>query len=171
MSPTPRCWRQVGGSESRSWRWWQESRSPGRNRISRKAIAQGRPDASAKPVCSCAHLATSIAHGTAGAARTRSSLRPLISRVRFSCKTPGASRRENEKSYLFVARMSAATSGTTLIPPQISLRSSGRQVWSTVIARSEATQQSILPSLQYGLLRGACHRARIRATRWFAMTA
>jgi len=28
--------------------------SPGRNRISRKAIAQGRPDASAKPVCSWA---------------------------------------------------------------------------------------------------------------------
>jgi hypothetical protein len=25
--------------------------------------------------------------------------------------------------------------------------------------------------LAYGLLRGACHRARIRATRWLAMTA
>jgi hypothetical protein len=25
-------------------RWWQQSRSPGRSRISRKAIAQGRPD-------------------------------------------------------------------------------------------------------------------------------
>src|SRR3954451_9917640 len=52
--PTPRCWRQVGGSESLSRRWWQQSRSPGRPRISCKAIAQGRPDASAKPVCSCA---------------------------------------------------------------------------------------------------------------------
>src|SRR5436309_7951547 len=27
-----------------------------------------------------------------------------------------------------------------------------------------------LPSLIYGLLRGACHRARVRATRWLAMT-
>ena len=29
--------------ESLQRRWWQSSRSPGRNRISRKAIAQGRP--------------------------------------------------------------------------------------------------------------------------------
>src|SRR5258708_28201595 len=40
-----------------------------------------------------------------------------------------------------------------------------------VIARSEATKQSTLSFLLlYGLLRGACHRARIRATRWIAMT-
>ena len=39
VGPTPRCWRQVGGSESFQRRWWQESRSPGRPRISRKAIA------------------------------------------------------------------------------------------------------------------------------------
>jgi hypothetical protein len=39
-----------------------------------------------------------------------------------------------------------------------------------VIARSEATKQSNLPLLLHGLLRGACHRARIRATRWLAMT-
>jgi hypothetical protein len=35
---------------------------------------------------------------------------------------------------------------------------------------SEATKQSTLSSLLDGLLRGACHRARIRATRWLAMT-
>src|SRR5438132_4172498 len=34
----------------------------------------------------------------------------------------------------------------------------------------EATKQSILPLWPHGLLRGACHRARIRATRWLAMT-
>src|SRR5690242_4356897 len=34
-----------------------------------------------------------------------------------------------------------------------------------------ATKQSRLPSRkQSGLLRGACHRARVRATRWLAMT-
>src|SRR5258708_3298403 len=39
------------------------------------------------------------------------------------------------------------------------------------IARSEVTKQSILPfPRNIGLLRGACHRARIRATRWLAMT-
>src|SRR5712672_1563167 len=56
----------------------QKAGSPGRSRISRKAIAQGRPDASAKPVCSGAAFLCNIAHETAGAARTRSSLRPLI---------------------------------------------------------------------------------------------
>jgi len=39
-----------------------------------------------------------------------------------------------------------------------------------VIARSKATKQSISPARKYGMLRGACHRARIRATRWLAMT-
>src|ERR1700736_3195660 len=38
------------------------------------------PDASAEPVCSCAHL-LSIAHETAGAARTRHSLHPPIFEV------------------------------------------------------------------------------------------
>src|SRR5438067_3528382 len=41
-----------------------------------------------------------------------------------------------------------------------------------VIARSAATKQSTLLFVvpNYGLLRGACHRARIRATRWLAIT-
>ena len=34
---------------------------------------------------------------------------------------------------------------------------------SAVIARSEATKQSILSSWDDGLLRGACHRAALRA--------
>jgi hypothetical protein len=38
-------------------------------------------------------------------------------------------------------------------------------------AKADATKQSIFSLLcQNGLLRGACHRARIRATRWLAMT-
>src|SRR6266436_6012053 len=39
------------------------------------------------------------------------------------------------------------------------------------IARSAAMKQSsFFSERRYGLLRGACHRARIRATRWLAMT-
>jgi hypothetical protein len=41
---------------------------------------------------------------------------------------------------------------------------------SAVIARSIATKQSTLPLSPDGLIRGACLRARIRATRWLAMT-
>jgi hypothetical protein len=39
-----------------------------------------------------------------------------------------------------------------------------------VIASSEAAKRSIVTMARHGLLRGACHRARIRATRWLAMT-
>src|SRR5216683_1117715 len=35
---------------------------------------------------------------------------------------------------------------------------------------AQATKQSSLPCCFHGLLRGACHGARIRATRWLAMT-
>src|ERR1700676_2957230 len=43
---------------------------------------------------------------------------------------------------------------------------------SRVIARSGATRQSSFSILsRHGLLRGACHRARIRPARWLAMTA
>src|SRR6185295_6060927 len=47
--------------------------------VSCKAIAQGRPECSRCPVCSCAVLFAQIARETAGVASTRSSLRPLIS--------------------------------------------------------------------------------------------
>ena len=35
---------------------------------------------------------------------------------------------------------------------------------------ASAAKQSTLVAREDGLLRGACHRARIRATRWLAMT-
>src|SRR5829696_756347 len=52
----------------------------GEHEVSRKAIAQGRPECSSCPVCSCAVLFAQIARGTVGAASTRSSLRPQFSR-------------------------------------------------------------------------------------------
>src|SRR5258706_10528068 len=39
-----------------------------------------------------------------------------------------------------------------------------------VIARSESDEAIHFLMPRYGLLRGACHRARIRATRWLATT-
>src|SRR5580700_6229224 len=36
--------------------------------------------------------------------------------------------------------------------------------------KADATKQSTLALRRHGLLRGACHRARIHATRWLAMT-
>src|SRR6185295_19510935 len=54
--------------------------------VSRKAIAQGRPECSSCPVCSCAVLFAQIARETAGAASTRSSLRPLNKRAEVLSK-------------------------------------------------------------------------------------
>jgi hypothetical protein len=49
---------------------------------------------SAEPVCSCAHFLVHIAHETAGAARTRSSLRPLFEEGGSYPQTSGTSCRE-----------------------------------------------------------------------------
>ena len=59
----------------------------GEHGISRKPLRREGRTASAEPVCSCAFLFATFAHGTAGAARTRSSLRPSFSegRLRPSC--------------------------------------------------------------------------------------
>ena len=51
----------------------------GERGIGRKPLRRESRIASAEPVCSCAFYPITIAHGTAGAARTRSSLRPLVS--------------------------------------------------------------------------------------------
>jgi len=51
---TPRCWRQVCGFNLQMTVTNKPDRR-GERCISRKAITQGMPDASAEPVCSCAH--------------------------------------------------------------------------------------------------------------------
>src|SRR5206468_11988859 len=61
--------------------------------VSRKAIAQGRPECSRCPVCSCAVLFAQIARETAGAASTRSSLRPPTKRAGSYRQTSDAMRR------------------------------------------------------------------------------
>src|SRR5450631_4422421 len=77
---TPRRWCQVlkkltllrddGG---------KKARSPGRARSKPlKPLRREGRTASAEPVCSCAFLLSEFARETAGAARTRSSLRPLF---------------------------------------------------------------------------------------------
>jgi hypothetical protein len=71
----------------------------GERAISRKAIAQGMSDCLRCPVCSCAHFLVHIAHETAGAARIRHSLRPLISEGENFLQTSGATRRENAKAH------------------------------------------------------------------------
>ena len=72
----------------------------GEHEVSRKAIAQGRPECSSCPVCSCAPLFAQIARETAGAASTRSSLRPLFEeRANEDAKLGRPAPRERESSF------------------------------------------------------------------------
>jgi len=55
----------------------KKARSPGEREVSRKPLRREGRTASAEPVCSCALCFVYFARETAGAARTRLSLRPL----------------------------------------------------------------------------------------------
>src|SRR5207244_8298220 len=66
---TPRCWRR---------RWQQYMAHRGERVISRKAIAQGMSDVLRFTCMLMRALLVHVAHETAGAARIRHSLRPLI---------------------------------------------------------------------------------------------
>ena len=103
-------------SEKRKRKRKRQRRSQPRTRlrgdhgISRKAIAQGRPGVLRCPVCSCALCLVQTAHETAGAARTRPSLRPLYSRAGSYLQSSGAMRRENAATYsAVIARLDRAT--------------------------------------------------------------
>src|SRR5438876_3729482 len=62
----------------------------GERDISRKAVAQGMSECFRSPVCSCAPTVQFLAHETAGAARTRHSLRPLFRRGTTRLQSSGA---------------------------------------------------------------------------------
>ena len=67
----------------------------GEREVSRKPLRREGRIASAEPVCSCVLSFVHFAHETAGAARTRSSLRPLFAERVKVTKISGASRHEN----------------------------------------------------------------------------
>src|SRR5829696_3618415 len=94
----PRCWRYVGGKRPAN-NGGKRAVLRGEHEVSRKAIAQGRPECSRCPVCSCAVLLALIARETAGAASTRSSLHPLNSGGQTKMQTSGAMRREKAKLF------------------------------------------------------------------------
>jgi hypothetical protein len=89
--PGTRGWCQIGGDFRRSNRVRKTVNSPmteakgirlrGERAISRQTIAQGRPDALRWTCMLVCALLCAIAHETAGAARTRSSLRPHRARA------------------------------------------------------------------------------------------
>jgi len=84
----PRPWRYAGGILP-AGNGGKKGRSPGRARISRKAIARGKPGCLG---CTCQIRVlslTTIAHGAAGAVSARLSLRPLSERGTMTLQNPG----------------------------------------------------------------------------------
>ena len=91
----PRRWRQVVRINPRG----DGARKPGpqgEREISRQPPRRGCRTASAEPVCSCAFSFALTAHGTAGAACTRHSLRPYFERATNEAKLGRSSSRERE---------------------------------------------------------------------------
>ena len=97
--PGARRWRQVCG-ECPQATVANKPDHRGERGISRKPLRRECPGASAEPVCSCAPF--SFAYETAGAARTRHSLRPLVYGGASVGKNSGASCRGKANSHLTV---------------------------------------------------------------------
>ena len=119
---------------------------------------------------------------TSGASRRENAKSRLMIRVRhtLSRRRPPPGRRiappddrlQRAIQYSETSMMEPESCGVldTPLEPVVGL-AEGETRWRsmTIFVRSAATSQSIL-SLRVWNLRGTCHRARIRATRWRAMT-
>src|SRR5665647_841442 len=82
---------------ARGRRWLSSPVHRGEYDISRNPLRRECRIASAEPVCSCAFLLCTVAHETAGAARTRCSLRPLFGGQGNFWQSSGLSVREIAK--------------------------------------------------------------------------
>ena len=95
---TPRCWRQaLKRLTLRRSDGGKRAVRRGDHVISRKATAQGKSDVLRWTCMLMRALSVHIAHETAGAARIRLSLRPLIERGRNDWQTSGEAGREMAK--------------------------------------------------------------------------
>ena len=116
----------------------QKAGSPGRSRISRKAIAQGKAGC-LRQTCMlmCSIFVATIAHETAGAARTRSSLRPLLFKRDNEMQTFGRiAPRECET--VSIHRHSGAMQSIELRCAIAHLRISRFRVWSFGPSRNDS---------------------------------
>jgi hypothetical protein len=84
--------------------------------VSRKLLRRECRIASAEPVCSCAFFCARFARETAGAARTRCSLRPLIKRVRKFFSKPRAYQAARSRSHVSTSLRGAKATKQSIFP-------------------------------------------------------
>ena len=100
MVLAPRPWRLSRPACAGRATGAKEAVPRGEHEVSRQTIARGRPGC---PGCTCqtrVRFLLPIAHGAAGAAGARPSLRPLSRGSKRVRKTQAIPRRENESAYL-----------------------------------------------------------------------
>ena len=109
----------------------------GERAISRKPLRREGRMLSAEPVCSCAFPLCTFAHETAGAARTRSSLRPLIGEdAKGKAKLARNARRDREAVVVdHTLPVIARESGRSSIPETSVIEPRSRGVLDTPHAR------------------------------------
>src|SRR5436853_4282538 len=132
-------------------RQWQTSPVTGEiTKETVKTIARGMPGCSGEPVVttSCAFY---FLHARLRVHRAPGIPCALSLGPNESCTTPGAFAPRDRGGVCDIAPSLPATNAMRLR------------------TGAKATKQSTVSSVRDGLLRGACHRARIRATRWLAM--
>ena len=149
----------MGDGDKQAW-------SPGRaRRKPLKPLRAGMPGDSGVLVVTRVPSTTIVAHEAAGALGIRHSPRPL--RAESFLQDSGAARREAAKSYPKLGVPSLRANGSRECAHRW-LAMTRRHRSGTGSIRS--ANLTIFWRCDHGLLRGACHRARIRATRWLAMT-
>jgi hypothetical protein len=116
----------------------RKAASPGRARISRKAIARGKPGCLG---CTCSSTRvlsfTTFAHGTAGAVGARLSLRPLSKeRDNEIAKLGQIVSRERERM------CRAATPSTTVVPAKAGTHTPRRNLFCAMVADSPSTMSA-----------------------------
>jgi hypothetical protein len=139
------------------------ARSPGRaRRKPLKPLRAGMPGDSGVLVVTRVRSTTTIAHETAGALGIRHSPRPL--RGERFINGSGAWRGEVANVRLELGQRHCERSNPGSVIP-------GWSAGPDPKSRDSGFDASHRPGMtESGLVRGACHRARIRATRWLAMT-
>jgi hypothetical protein len=129
-----------------------------------------------------ARVLFSFVREAAGASSARHSLRPLLlGAANQFLQNSGTSRREiadvrRHCEERLVRRSSTSEGGSDEAIHSSSFRDGPKDQTSDVQLRIGESRDSGLDAshrpgmTESGLLRGACHRARVRATRWLAMT-
>jgi hypothetical protein len=98
----PRCWRQVLRNYPPS-DGGKKAGHRGEHEVSRNPSRRESRIASAGPVCSCAHFFVHTARETAGAARTRLSLRPLLNNEGGKASKTRANHAARTRTYILIA--------------------------------------------------------------------